>query len=362
VIDAGPQASASIINIPYVSVTVCTPGTTAATAACQTIDHVLLDTGSSGLRLLHTALYSNLNLPVVTRANGQALGECLPFISGTTWGSVRRADIYLGGEVAKSVTIQDIGDTPGGATAIPKDCSSTGRITDTQTSLGANGILGVGLFVNDCDVCLTTAIPAAYYLCGLRSCANTAVSAGEVVQNPVALFAQDNNGTLIDLPSVAPTGVTGPVTGTLVFGIGTQANNALGGTTAYATDASGNFQTTYKGSLLSASFIDSGSNALYFDDATIKKCTRYTWAYCPVTDPTSLSATTAGASGTPGTVIGFSITNLQNIAGNVVAASFGGTGAPNRFDWGLPFFFGRPVFTAIEGKNTPYGPGPYWAY
>jgi len=32
------------------------------------------------------------------------------------------------------------------------------------------------------------------------------------------------------------------------------------------------------------------------------------------------------------------------------------------FDWGLPFFFGRNVFTAIEGQSTPAGPGPYWAF
>ena len=31
-------------------------------------------------------------------------------------------------------------------------------------------------------------------------------------------------------------------------------------------------------------------------------------------------------------------------------------------DLGLPFFFGRNVFTAIEGKSTPGGTGPYSAY
>lgn len=29
------------------------------------------------------------------------------------------------------------------------------------------------------------------------------------------------------------------------------------------------------------------------------------------------------------------------------------------FDWGLPFFYGRNVFTAIEGQSTPGGTGPY---
>jgi hypothetical protein len=32
------------------------------------------------------------------------------------------------------------------------------------------------------------------------------------------------------------------------------------------------------------------------------------------------------------------------------------------FDWGLPFYFGRTVFTAIESQNTPAGPGPYFAF
>ena len=36
--------------------------------------------------------------------------------------------------------------------------------------------------------------------------------------------------------------------------------------------------------------------------------------------------------------------------------------AANFFDWGLPFFFGREVFVAIEGQETPSGPGPYYAY
>jgi len=42
---------------------------------------------------------------------------------------------------------------------------------------------------------------------------------------------------------------------------------------------------------------------------------------------------------------------------------FNNLGGPGHdsFDWGLPFF-GRNVFTAIEGRSTPGGTGPYWAY
>jgi hypothetical protein len=55
---------------------------------------------------------------------------------------------------------------------------------------------------------------------------------------------------------------------------------------------------------------------------------------------------------------------------NVTAAfpndsAFGNAAGPlpgNSFDWGLPFFYGRTVFTAINGTTTPAGPGPFWAY
>ncbi|MBV9619664.1 MAG: DUF3443 family protein, partial [Gammaproteobacteria bacterium] len=32
------------------------------------------------------------------------------------------------------------------------------------------------------------------------------------------------------------------------------------------------------------------------------------------------------------------------------------------FDLGLPFFYGRNVYTAIEQQSTPGGTGPYYAY
>ncbi len=32
------------------------------------------------------------------------------------------------------------------------------------------------------------------------------------------------------------------------------------------------------------------------------------------------------------------------------------------FDWGLPFFYGRNVYAAVEQPRTPGGIGPYFAY
>ena len=62
VLDAGP-ANGPNFNTAFVTVTVCIPG-----GACQNIDHVEVDTGSTGLRLLHASAGGelSLNLPPVT--------------------------------------------------------------------------------------------------------------------------------------------------------------------------------------------------------------------------------------------------------------------------------------------------------
>ncbi|KXS31996.1 MAG: hypothetical protein AWT59_1864 [Candidatus Gallionella acididurans] len=365
VIDAGPVSGTREINVAYVSVQVCPPGTSPPASTCQTIHHVQLDTGSSGLRLLGSQ-FTSTNFPqVTTTPGGPAIGECAAFVIGTTWGSVRYADIYLGGEVAKNVPFQDIGDTTWGYSTPPPDCSNMGVIQNTQASMGSNGLLGVGLFKNDCDACITAAppIPAAYYTCASTSCTSTMVTANQVVQNPVADFAQDNNGVQINLPAVPSAGTNTILNGSLIFGIGTQTNNSLPGTASvFDTDQYGNIITTYKGTSMNGSYLDSGSNALFFNDATIATCSTNYWAYCPTPSPLALSAINTAASGSPSGTVCFSVVGLDPIGANVVAANIGGPGTNNTFDWGLSFFFGRPVFTAISGAITPAGTGPYFAY
>src|SRR5205085_9306758 len=64
VVDQGTDGSA--INSPFVSLTVCVPGS----STCQTIDHVLVDTGSYGLRLAASALAPLMALPSVATSDG----------------------------------------------------------------------------------------------------------------------------------------------------------------------------------------------------------------------------------------------------------------------------------------------------
>jgi hypothetical protein len=54
----------------------------------------------------------------------------------------------------------------------------------------------------------------------------------------------------------------------------------------------------------------------------------------------------------------------SNFAFNNLAGPMSGYPDPTQasFDWGLPFFFGRIVFSAVETRNTPSGTGPYFAF
>lgn len=358
VLDSGPAGTTGIVNVPYVTVTVCRPGT----SVCQTIDHILLDTASTGLRIIVPGVFNgSLALPAVTDGSNNPVSECAVFASGFTYGSVHRADIKISGETALNVPIEEIGDTNAPFNTIPPDCSSSGADQGTVAAFGANGVLGVGLFAQDCgSACVNTVIPATYYGC-TTSCSGIKLPLASQVTNPVTAFTTDNNGVALVLPTVPNTGMT-TLAGSLIFGIGTQSNNGLGTSTIYAADSSGYFDTTYKGTLMASSFLDSGSNGLFFNDGTITLCTVSTGFYCPAT-PATLSATNASyLGGSPGT-IHFTIVNLDALSGAVIAAPIGGQASGiSGFDWGLPFFFGRTVFVALEGTSTPGGVGPFWAY
>ncbi|VTU20910.1 hypothetical protein SRS16CHR_02737 [Variovorax sp. SRS16] len=362
-VDVGPAGTASTVNFPFVSVRVCAPG---STTVCQTIDHVILDTGSSGLRLLASALNIRTGLTPQIDGSSAPYGECVQFVSSYAWGSVRLADVSLAGETAPSVPVQIIGDPDFGV--VPSSCSTSGAQADTVASFGGNGLLGVSVFRQDCgSACVGNAIPGTYYVCpSAGSCTSSTITLARQVANPVALLASDNNGVLIQLPAIAAAGAKA-VAGSLVLGIGTRSNNALGNAQIYGLDRFGNFSTTFNGHAYAQSFIDSGSNFFFFDSSTLPGCTNAGEAglYCP-TAAQSLSALNQGTNGTNGTV-NFSIGNAQALlAGNPTATAFDNIGGNipgiDGFDWGLSFFFGRNVFTALEGASTAGGTGPYVAY
>ena len=358
-VDGGP---ANVPDLAFVSVTVCAPG---SSSNCQTIDHVQLDTGSTGLRIIASVLSPTLSLPQQTGVNGDPLAECAQFVDGFSWGSVRLADMHVSGEQANSVPIQIIGD-PGFPT-IPPSCSNSGPPENTVLAFGAKGLLGVGLFLQDCgNGCAQTAIPGNYYTCSSAACQPTQVALAQQLQNPVALFASDNNGVIIEMPSVPATG-SAIATGSLIFGIGTQSNNGLGSATVLTVDPNtGNIITTYNSRAYANSYIDAGTSVLAFGNNVFPLCFGAdAGLYCPPATQ-NLSATLQGASKGASTV-SFSVANADQLFGaNPSFEAFDDLAAPSgdnvTFAWGLPFFFGRSVYTAIEGRTTPGGTGPYVAF
>jgi hypothetical protein len=357
VVNAGPTNNA--LNQLFATVTICAPGT----SNCQTISGILVDTGSVGLRVLSSVLTQSL--PQQTGTGGAPVVECLPFVDGFTWGPVQSADVKIAGETASNIPVQVIGVDK--FPTIPTSCSSQGTSEETLTDLNANGILGVGLFPDDCGLgcALTpgTSNPGLYYVCPTpASCVVTAQPEINQVQNPVSHFAVDNNGVVIQLPAVQAGGAPS-VAGTLIFGIGTQSNNALGSAKVFTLDGNFNFGTTFKNVPYSSSFIDSGSNGIFFlDSATtgLPNCMLSTGFYCPAT-LTPVSATQQGANGTQGPV-SFNAGNVDQVNATFSALAEATGSNPGGFDWGLPFFYGRTVFTAIYGQSTPGGTGPFWAY
>lgn len=358
-VDGGP---ADAPNIAFTSVTVCAPG---SSSNCQTIDHVQVDTGSSGLRIIASVLSPALSLPQQAAVDGGPLAECVQFVDSYSWGSVRLADVRVAGEQASSLPIQVIGD-PGFPT-IPPSCSNSGPAENTVLEFGANGLLGVGLFLQDCGSgCVQAAIPGAYYSCPSTGCRPTQVSLAQQLQNPVALFASDNNGVIIALPSVPSTGAA-TATGSMTFGIGTQSNNGLGGATVLPVNPeTGNITTAYGTLSYANSYIDAGTSVIAFGNNVYPVCAGAgAGLYCPPVTQ-NLSATLQGA-GKGASTVSFSVANGDQLFGaNPNFDAFGNLAAPTgdsvTFAWGLPFFFGRTVYTAIEGRATPGGTGPYFGF
>ncbi|MFI4865532.1 MAG: DUF3443 family protein [Steroidobacterales bacterium] len=389
-VTVGPGPAAAMggtLNIPYASVKVCQPGT----STCAIIDDVLVDTGSVGLRLMASAVTAaGLTLAVTADPSNasNSIAECLPFADGYTWGPVAVTDVRLNGELASSVSVNIIDDNSSYAATAPTSCTT--GLSQSTTSLNsvvafaANGVLGVGIFDQDCGTscadcssfmngCGTS--NDLYFSCntGSNTCAFTPVALTAQIRNPVALFATDNNGVILELPALPAAGQAG-ASGTLVFGIATQTNNGLGSAFVLATDGSGNFVTTYKGQTLNSSFIDSGSNGLFFPDSTITVCTstqsnpNANQFFCPASTQ-ALTAVNQGANGgATSPPVSFDITSLTSINGNFYAtAELGGPAATNAtlgsyFDWGLPFFYGKNVYTAISGRTAGTATGPFYAY
>ena len=430
VIASGSSAK-SVANIPYISVYLCAPG---STTNCAWIDHIQVDTGSEGLRIVADAIPSQvLNaLPAVPSGlgSGTVSGECYNFVASYFWGGVHSADVTLGGTVAPGtgaaangvvipgLNLQILSDATVNATAplvnqIP--CASVPGATreDVAQDLGANGVIGIGLFLEDCHGNCANS-PSVYFACPASptlACLQqdtTLTTAGRVA-NPIA--AAGRNGVAVALDGAAaaqaavvkyllPSGYLNysTVAGSVSYGIGSGPAHQF-----VADPGNGYLQSTVNGVVYpvnsfsgTGAYIDSGSNSLFFSNSGpgpaqaitgLSTCASgtgiahfacigtgyaspYTFGSVQFASYNNRAAYSLSGAQLP--QVCDAATLLANSGRYATAVACSATGPvypgltvvdPSRtfagtFDWGLPFFFGRTLYFGLyhpaNSTTTPY--------
>jgi hypothetical protein len=249
----------------------------------------------------------------------------------------------------------------------------TGALLNDVAGFGANGLLGVGVFAQDCGAaCVNAAAPLpVYYGCTTAGvCTAENVALAQQVTNPVAMFAADNNGIIVNLPNLTNANGDTSVQGELIFGLSTQTDNALPATglTVLGTDGSGDFTATYNGGTkVLPAIIDSGTDSYRFSDPTIAVCTGAFIGgyYCPAAPPQKLFAVNSGVGANNNTnTVDFAIADPDStfIPGASAYGNLGGGPGSMNFVWGMPFFYGRKIYIGIDQKVAGAYTGPYYAY
>jgi hypothetical protein len=377
-------------NILYATVTVCSP---INPTQCVSIDHVQVDTGSVGLRVLASAV-KGLNLPPVeiSSAPNPVLNawECFPFVIGGLWGANAKAVIQLGRQQTGVVAVQLIEDNPSAALQANANCQTAAdnMILSSAGALGSNGILGIGSTNLDCgSVCLTGSYAAnatfvQYYGCptsatSTAACSSTApVAANLQVSNPVSAFTNSayRGGVVLVMPAVTDPGAA-TASGELIFGVDTVSGGAslsnnmvpagikkvLLGVDVNNMPAYLNITTQLRPGAsvqtFASSYLDTGTNGLFFLDssaAPITRCVGSTW-YCPKSTLT-LDAVLSDGGGTlqNAVAVQFQVGNAEALFSTSNTAFSDAAGAPPvgpngsaAFAWGMPFFYGRRVYMSI---------------
>jgi hypothetical protein len=371
-VDSGPYepgttTRAGYINQPFVTVRLCAPG---STTNCVNIEHMLVDTGSTGVRVAVNALSSAISLPAITNSSGAAVAECMNFVSGYIWGSLNQADVYIGGLVARSVPIHLFGQSSTNASlgsgafpTVPTACSTDGSTSLTNLgsvgSIGGNGIIGLSTFLADCGTsCATTTNNGMYFTCSgtnNSTCSSTRLAVAKQPQHLASYFSSYPGGTIITMPAVS--GGYNNLPGLLSFGVSSVPSS-------YSTltlNGNGYFTAAYNGNSYTESYIDSGSNGVFIgasSDYTVCSGSASGF-YCP-SSSVAVSVTNVGSGSTGSNTVTFTINNIQSmLSANPYGDAFPGLAGPatsgttvgDTVAWGFPFFFGRSVYTILQGTT-----------
>ena len=362
-IAGGKTGANNAPQVPYISVKICSP---VNPSICQIIDHVEVDTGSSGLRIAYTALSPKLRLlkgalPTVSPALGATLTECETYVSSFVYGPIVRADVFIAGEKAANTKLQIFGHP---SYKIPNDCKQQGGLDlHTPETFGANGLIGVSFRVKD-DY-------AMYYNCRTSNpalCVPNQTFPG--IPNTVTQFSKDNNGVVLSLPTLPTPDSPSPVTGTLKFGVSTQSNNTPGANTlalvndGTPSDRSGTFDAKV-GSAWYMGYIDSGTDVVYFFDdlnSALKACPRngpYAGLYCPATPQNLIFDLADTGTKKPKGYINYTVADASKVldSSSIAYTNIGGVSSPSTnldsaMAFGLSVFFGNNMYFLFNNQKV----------
>lgn len=356
----GTAGGANSANVPYISVKICAPG---SITNCQIIDHITVDTGSTGLRVAASALSSTLQpgsgLPAVAGSKAStSLAECETYVSSFVYGPVVSADVYIAGKLVKNANMQVFGSP---AYKVPAACSNQGGTeTDTTQSFTGNGLIGVSFELLD---------QSGYFDCQTSSPTNCTInSAYNGLPNLVSQFSSDNNGVVLSLPPVSSAGLSSPAVGTLTFGVSTQTNNTpTSSALAIVSDTQqGTFAAQVGGTWYTA-YIDSGTFVMYFNDTADTGLTACgssdvnAGLYCPATPqniPVSFAntATTKSIGSITYQVANADLINTpsaivySNVAGPIATST---TLNATTMAFGLSSFYGHNMYFLFNSMTAP---------
>ena len=351
------QVTPTQYNKLFVDVTVCN-----AARQCRTVPDVLVDTGSTGLRLLRGAL-DGLDLAPVKDPRGRALGNWSSFGSGDLWGTMHVAQVRIGGvSTARPISVE-IYDLPGRRDKLPDGYAEVDARA-TIVRMG-NGILGISPHRH---------VTKGYYAKGTEARAPggsrwvaVQVDASRQLSNPIADFpAPYDNGSVIRLPEVDWTAGAKRVQGWLGLGIGA-ATEALfphgARVVSHELDADGLFPAAV-GTRRFDVLVDSGTNALALDlsHLGVSRHARYTSYYdAPAPMPIELAVQSGGdyvRLARP-LYVGPTVKYLKaNSTHGALPMVVGWDDAPRSLSvLGLPFFYGRTVATGLRDTFNPFPQG-----
>ncbi len=205
-------SSSEVNNQLFVDVTVCN-----AQQQCQTVPDVLVDTGSSGLRLFRPAL-QGLDLDAVTVLDKRPMALWERFGSGDLWGKLHWARVRIGGVETTETMPINVFDRSSPGEQLPAGYG--GRdLRDEADGIAGNGILGIspqrysrGRYF---------AFAGAHGTPSKFDWDRVKVKKSLQLANPIGHFPEPyNNGNVINLPEVDASSGQKTVQGWLGLGIG----------------------------------------------------------------------------------------------------------------------------------------------